>query len=178
MVTSIPAQIAGIDEFVGTIREGLYADLLIIDGDSSQPYTSLLQAQPEDVKMVIVDGFPMYGDADLITQVMTSKQYSEVEIGNAVKLLRVKHFDALTHTLTDIMGQNGYTLAPLVEDDQPTLPDVIIEKENLIIDPPVTEKISWDQAEFFFGQEKKVCGEIIDSYFFCRRGKNHLPIYG
>ena len=115
--------------------------------------------------MVIVDGIPMYGDADLITQVMTSKEYSEVKIGNTVKLLRVKHFDALTHTLTNIMGQNGYTLAPLDEDDQPTIPDVIIEKENLIIDPPVTEQISWDQAVFFFGQEKMVCGDIIYSYF-------------
>jgi hypothetical protein len=165
MVTSIPAQIAGIDEFVGKIQEGLYADLLIIDGDSSQPYTSLLQAQPEDVKMVIVGGIPMYGDADLITQVMTNKEYSEIEIGNTVKLLRVKHFDALTQTLNTIMRQNGYTLAPLVEDDQPTIPDMIIEKENLIINPPVTEQINWDQAEFFFGQEKIVCGEIIDSYF-------------
>lgn len=165
MVTSIPAQIAGIDEFVGTIQEGLYADLLIIGGDASQPYTSLLQAQPEDVKMVIVDGIPMYGDADLITQVMASEEYSEVEIGNTVKLLRVKHFDTLIRTLTDIMGNNGYTLAPLVEDDQPTVPDVTIKKENLIIDSPVTEQIDWDQAEFFFGQEKIVCGEIIDSYF-------------
>src|SRR5215212_7596525 len=37
MVTTIPAQMAGIDDAVGAIRAGLRADLLVIAGDRAHP---------------------------------------------------------------------------------------------------------------------------------------------
>lgn len=165
MVTSIPAKIAGIDEFIGTIELGMRADLLIIDGNPAEPYQSLLQTEPEDVKLVVVGGVLMYGDADLITQVVSAGKYSTIEIASTSKLIRVKEFDRITHSLASAMAENGYTLAPLMEEGQPVIPATIIPKENLIIDPPTTDEITWDQAELFFGQEKTVCGEVIDSFF-------------
>ena len=68
MATSIPARIARIDDKVGTIQPGLYADLFLLHGDVTQPFDSLVQSKPQDVSLVIVNGVPIYGDATLMTK--------------------------------------------------------------------------------------------------------------
>jgi cytosine/adenosine deaminase-related metal-dependent hydrolase len=66
MATSIPARIAHIDDKVGTIQPGLYADLFLLHGDATQPFDSLVQSKPQDVSLVVVNGVPIYGDATLM----------------------------------------------------------------------------------------------------------------
>jgi len=68
MATSIPAKIAHIDDKVGTIQPGLYADLFLLDGDPSRPFDTLVQSKPQDVSLVIVNGKPIYGDAKLMSK--------------------------------------------------------------------------------------------------------------
>ena len=68
MATSIPARIANIDDKVGTIQPGLYADLFLLHGDATQPFDSLVQSKPQDVSLVVVNGVPIYGDATLMSK--------------------------------------------------------------------------------------------------------------
>ena len=68
MATSIPARIARIDDKVGTIQQGLYADLFLLHGDATQPFDSLVQSKPQDVSLVVVNGVPIYGDATLMSK--------------------------------------------------------------------------------------------------------------
>ena len=68
MATSIPARIAHIDDKVGTIQPGLYADLFLLKGDATQPFDSLVQSKPQDVSLVVVNGVPIYGDATLMSK--------------------------------------------------------------------------------------------------------------
>jgi cytosine/adenosine deaminase-related metal-dependent hydrolase len=68
MATTIPARIAGIDDKVGSLQPGLYADLVVLAGDVSQPFTALVQARPEDVQLVLVGGVPVYGSEKLVGQ--------------------------------------------------------------------------------------------------------------
>ena len=68
MATSIPARIAHIDDKVGTIQQGLYADLFLLRGDPTQPFDSLVQSKPQDVSLVVVNGVPIYGDAVLMSK--------------------------------------------------------------------------------------------------------------
>lgn len=68
MATSIPARIAHIDDKVGTIEKGLYADLFLLHGDPTQPFDSLVQSKPQDVSLVVVNGVPIYGDATLMSK--------------------------------------------------------------------------------------------------------------
>ena len=68
MATSIPARIARIDDKVGTIQPGLFADLFLMHGDSTQPFDSLVQSKPQDVSLVLVNGVPIYGDATLMSK--------------------------------------------------------------------------------------------------------------
>jgi len=66
MATSIPARIAHIDDKVGTIQPGLFADIFLLRGDGTQPFDSLAQSKPQDVSLVVVNGVPIYGDATLM----------------------------------------------------------------------------------------------------------------
>lgn len=68
MATSIPARIAHIDDKVGTIQPGLFADLFLLHGDPTQPFDSLVQSRQQDVSLVVVNGVPIYGDAALMTK--------------------------------------------------------------------------------------------------------------
>jgi cytosine/adenosine deaminase-related metal-dependent hydrolase len=68
MATSIPARIARIDDKVGTIQPGLFADLFLLRGDTTQPFDTLVQSKPQDVSLVIVNGVPIYGDATLMSK--------------------------------------------------------------------------------------------------------------
>jgi len=68
MSTSIPARIAHIDDKVGTIQPGLFADIFLLHGDATQPFDSLVRSKPQDVSLVLVNGVPIYGDATLMSK--------------------------------------------------------------------------------------------------------------
>jgi 5-methylthioadenosine/S-adenosylhomocysteine deaminase len=68
MATSIPARIAHIDDKVGTIQPGLFADLFLLHGDPAKPFDSLVESKQQDVSLVVVNGVPIYGDATLMSK--------------------------------------------------------------------------------------------------------------
>jgi len=65
MVTKNPARALGLSGSVGSLAVGLRADIAVISGDTTQPYDALLAATPREVRLVLVDGVPLYGDAAL-----------------------------------------------------------------------------------------------------------------
>ena len=68
MATSIPARIAHIDDKVGSIQPGLFADIFLLRGDATHPFDALVQSKPQDVSLVVVNGVPIYGDATLMSK--------------------------------------------------------------------------------------------------------------
>ena len=74
MATSIPARIAHIDDKVGTIQPGLFADIFLLRGDATQPFDTLVQSKPQDVSLVVVNGVPIYGDATLMSKFNVTKE--------------------------------------------------------------------------------------------------------
>jgi 5-methylthioadenosine/S-adenosylhomocysteine deaminase len=67
MATIVPAKIAHIDDRVGSLAPGLYADLFLIAGDASKPYDALVQSQAGALDLVMVAGEPIYGTRDNLT---------------------------------------------------------------------------------------------------------------
>lgn len=65
MVTINPAKALGLQDVIGSITVGKKADLFVIDGDPTKPYEALLAATPASVRLVLVGGMPLYGDAVL-----------------------------------------------------------------------------------------------------------------
>ncbi len=60
----------GADDQIGLIREGRIADITIFDGGtlskSDTPYRAVIEANPEDVALVLRGGHPLHGDAAVV----------------------------------------------------------------------------------------------------------------
>ena len=70
MASSIPARVARIDDKVGTIAPGMYADFFLVhdtpDGPASDFYDALLVKQITSIDLVVIDGIPVYGNPALL----------------------------------------------------------------------------------------------------------------
>ncbi len=117
MVTSTPARVAGVDDEVGAIRPGLHADLLVIDGDHNDPYRAVIEAGPTDVRLVLIEGVPLYGDPRLMMRFWELLDLEEMLLSGAGKSLAtpaagVKVAD-LAARLEGALKGEGTSLAPL-----------------------------------------------------------------
>ncbi len=71
MVTDQAAVTMGLDDLIGSLRPGLFADVLALgDGtlDRAFPHAAIVAAQNPDVRAVFVGGEALYGDPDAITE--------------------------------------------------------------------------------------------------------------
>ena len=78
MATAIPARIARIDDKVGSLKPGLFADLFVVAGDPSDPFAALAKARPGDIQLVLVGGTPVYGAEKLLSQFKVRTETLEV----------------------------------------------------------------------------------------------------
>jgi len=149
MVTSIPAGIAGISQKVGSIKVGLYADLLVISGESSKPYSSLIQSGTEDVKLVIINGIPVYGRKDLMER-FWHKSMLEQLTPSPPMMLRLPlpknsmgSFEDLERSLSLKLSSEGSALAPLFPTRNPPTdnePKIIRVEEGIKGKPKPRER--------------------------------------
>ena len=87
MVTSAPAQLAGLSDKIGSIKPGLYADLLIVRRTDKDAYQSLLNASPADVQLVLIGGSPVYGDEQVMRKLAPATDLESLTICGAPKAL-------------------------------------------------------------------------------------------
>jgi cytosine/adenosine deaminase-related metal-dependent hydrolase len=66
MVTENPAWALGLEQRFAGLRAGLPGDIAVFAARSDDPYASAVEARPEDVKLVLRQGTPLYGDAELV----------------------------------------------------------------------------------------------------------------
>jgi cytosine/adenosine deaminase-related metal-dependent hydrolase len=70
MATINPATLAGVSAQLGSIAPGKRADLLLLQKQRGvAPHDLLLATRPSEVRLVIIEGRPIYGDAQLLNQV-------------------------------------------------------------------------------------------------------------
>ncbi len=65
MVTIDAARALAVDAYVGSIEAGKRADLTVVGAGGSSAYEALMAATPGTVRLVMVDGRVLYGDAAL-----------------------------------------------------------------------------------------------------------------
>ena len=68
MVTSGAAAIAGLDQFIGTLRVGAAADILVLQRHHDDPYENVCLADPDWVELVMIGGDVAYGRQDWFDQ--------------------------------------------------------------------------------------------------------------
>jgi hypothetical protein len=69
MVTCNPARALGWEDLVGRLKAGLHADFVVMaaKGKDKHPYRTLIESVEADVLLVAINGYPIYGSADLMT---------------------------------------------------------------------------------------------------------------
>jgi imidazolonepropionase-like amidohydrolase len=68
MVTRDAARIAGLDDKLGTLKEGRSADVLVLERRREGPWENVVEADPSWVELVMIDGDLAYGGADWLEQ--------------------------------------------------------------------------------------------------------------
>jgi len=68
MVTTTPARILGWQNALGSIEAKKFPDLLVMNGQTDQPYHQLIASTEADVCLVIIGGTPRYGATALMKQ--------------------------------------------------------------------------------------------------------------
>jgi hypothetical protein len=87
MVTVNPAQLARLDDKIGSLKSGYFADLLVVGSQETDPYRALINARPADIRLVVVGGSPVYGDEDLMQGLAATAQLEPVAVCGTKKLL-------------------------------------------------------------------------------------------
>ena len=62
MVTTNPARAFWMQDKIGSVEEGKYADLLFVRSREADPYEALVSTRMEDIELMIQEGTPIYGD--------------------------------------------------------------------------------------------------------------------
>ena len=68
LVTTNPARILKWQAELGSIEQGKRADLLVLAGETGDPYRNLIRATEAAVNLVIINGIPRYGLAGLMSE--------------------------------------------------------------------------------------------------------------
>jgi cytosine/adenosine deaminase-related metal-dependent hydrolase len=71
MATSWAAIATKTDQFVGSLKVGLYADIALFDGTTNKDYRAVIEAKPQDIHLVMRAGKPLYGSDKLIEALAT-----------------------------------------------------------------------------------------------------------
>ena len=142
MVTRDAAITMGVADLVGTLSPGKTADVLVLSGDRTRPYDSILAATNREVAAVFIGGVAQYGNADALDANNSANDLCEtVEVCGEQKRICVKtqagaadngdegdwakfslqdHIDYLERNISSKPGANGefayaYNLYPLFE---------------------------------------------------------------
>jgi cytosine/adenosine deaminase-related metal-dependent hydrolase len=88
MITVNPVEAFRIQDKLGSLEKGKLGDLLLISGDTNDPYSSLVNAGLKDIALVIMEGVPLYGDSSFNDIFKDSgKGYSIIHIDGKEKLI-------------------------------------------------------------------------------------------
>jgi 5-methylthioadenosine/S-adenosylhomocysteine deaminase len=96
MVTTNPIHAFKLEE-TGKIEAGKIADMVVFNRSDNNPYTSIVNAELADVKLVVIEGMPVYGDAEYAelfeklevpVQNIVLDKTEKLVIGDVIGLLR------------------------------------------------------------------------------------------
>ena len=108
MVTSNPAKTVAMDDKIGSIAQGLYADLVVVRGDVANPYRALIDAKPADVLLTTVSGQAFYGTSDIVNAIGDGRTYETVDACGEPRSLAVQETQISipggSETLADVTG--------------------------------------------------------------------------
>lgn len=117
MGTSIPAKLARVDDRIGRLAKGLYADLLVIKPRGTSPYEAVVTATAAAVQLVMVGGEPIYGDYDVLEKIVPAANLVQLTVCGVSKGVNFKNisesWDDIRTKLEAALRQYGSTLSSI-----------------------------------------------------------------
>lgn len=122
MASSIPARIAYIDDKVGSLAPGMFADFFLVrplnKSTGGNPYDALVAGDVTNIDLVVIGGIPTFGDPALLGNLKVKTE--PVTVCGAARALNANALPAgpfaeVKARLTAEMKAAGSTLAPLSE---------------------------------------------------------------
>ena len=121
MATVNAARLAKLDDRIGSIKPGLYADLLVLNHRAPDAYAELDHATAADVGMVVVSGEAVYGDGPLVRIARPAADWTDVPVGSSTKSVALpsrspdEDWAHTTSSLEAALKAEGTSLSPLSE---------------------------------------------------------------
>jgi 5-methylthioadenosine/S-adenosylhomocysteine deaminase len=130
MTTKNAATVLALEGKLGSIAPGMMADLVVVSRSASDPYASIVAATPADVRLTMVGGAILYGDAQLSAAAPQSPGCEPFDACGTAKFLCVATTSttdkldesyaqihaALDAAMTDVDSltpSDGYSFAPV-----------------------------------------------------------------
>jgi cytosine/adenosine deaminase-related metal-dependent hydrolase len=116
MTTKNAAMALALSSKIGSLEVGMLADLMVVSATKSDPYASLVAATPADVRLTMVGGVVLYGDAQLQPAAPQTPACEALSICSAPKFLCVAESatnDKLNQTYAQIATALGDALVDL-----------------------------------------------------------------
>jgi cytosine/adenosine deaminase-related metal-dependent hydrolase len=148
MVTSTPARILGWEREVGSIEVGKRADILILEGDQSDPYDKLVNTREDQIIAILIDGRPRLVRQGLANLDLKSQEL--VRVGRQVFVL-----DLVESGSDPLAGLSLSTATTKLADGLAHLPD-LARKSFFLAKSVAPDAFASDFAidlEFDFAQE-------------------------
>jgi cytosine/adenosine deaminase-related metal-dependent hydrolase len=124
MATREAASILGWQNVLGSIRSGARADLIVVNGTSSDPYKALVHAAETAISLVMINGVPRFGTSALMTRLGAGGE--RVSIGGRQRMLFMKQESGDEVVSGISLGQAKRTLVDALR----RLPDLARDLES------------------------------------------------
>jgi hypothetical protein len=126
MAPQYPAQLAGLDDKIGTLAADKYADILVLKKKEKDAYDSIVHANPPDVELVVIGGQAVYGNPGAMKKLLPHEHLEEFVVCGVEKAisfeseakpqgLTPKPWKETTQALDAALREWGSSLAPLAE---------------------------------------------------------------
>jgi 5-methylthioadenosine/S-adenosylhomocysteine deaminase len=126
MATQYPAQLAGLDDRIGAIAAGKYADVIVLKRKELDAYDAIVHANLPDVELVIIEGRPVYGNPGTMKKLLPHEKLEVFRVCGTEKAIsfeseaktqgvQPKTWVETTRVLDSALREWGSSLAPLAE---------------------------------------------------------------
>ncbi len=131
LLTDKAAQVVGWQKHLGSLKPGMLADIIAVNGTDGDPYDKLIDARERDISLVIIHGMPRVGNEATLRQLLPATAVLEtLTIDSAPKSFFWQHplstlndlpLKAAQQRLSDAMGdlkgfiRNGQTNGGLLD---------------------------------------------------------------
>jgi 5-methylthioadenosine/S-adenosylhomocysteine deaminase len=88
MATREAAAVLGWQKVLGSIEPNKRADILVLDGETGDPYKALLRASETSIRLVVINGMPRFGHGSLMKSLGVSGE--SVRVGGRARTINLE----------------------------------------------------------------------------------------